>query len=838
MNRRLKVPLIALLLAIFASRLLATDSIMLGQAQLGNVFLSTETVQIPLQTTGDQVSWTVKDFFGFQTSGPVTPVPGNGQVTIAPGQGRLGFFELHVTALRNGIQVAFADTTFAVVAPSNVSTMHDSPFGVMTHFAHGWTTEIMQLLARGGIAHFRDEQYWQNVEPTPGKYTFGNFDAYMTTAATLGLNPLVVLDFANSNYDSGYSPYTAGGRAGYANYCQAVVSQYNPQIDTVEIWNEYNGSFFSNPVTNPPPDRASLYTEMLSTAYTAIKAVRPGVRVVGGACVPVPLPWFQSLFALGAQNYMDVLDVHPYRSIPEGVESDIAALQALSATYNNGQPKPIWATECGAPDTVNPGRQDMARYLVRLMTLMRSAGVERAYWYLAYDYDGYATGLVRSPTDPLGPYVPSSAFPAYANLIQQLYRTTYVGRDNTDARTRMHLFRRGTSDVRVVWSSAGTAQLVLTTNTPLTRIDIMGVSTVLQPTNGAIALTADATPFYLIGPISSVREFGRDAIVADSVRDFSNIQGSTNGTWSYGNAVIFTNSPYNPASVTPLTFTSTSYGFEYSMGFPFGKLDANGGHPGLRQGYGPPDLPVWLVRRWLSDVVGTVHFHGTIVRAAATGGAFGGDGTGAKILVDGNEVYSALLGSPAGGTTVSFDFYAPIQVGAKVDFAITPGPGNELNSDYVDFRAQISVPPSAPTTFAAWQQQHFTAAEFINPAISADVATPAGDGVQNLLKYSANLGPKASGLGAVPTVGMQTVGSDRYLTLSYRKATAPTDLAFTTQLNDASLSPGTWTTGGVQLGSPVLNGDGTQTFTIRDEVPFSLSPLVKGRFMRLRVGPP
>ena len=465
----------------------------------------------------------------------------------------------------------------------------------------------MQLLARGGIAQFRDEQYWQAVEPARGTYTFpSGYQDYMATAASVGLNPLMELDFANANYDGSTdgkanSPYTADGRTGYSNYGKALLARYGAQIGAVEIWNEYNGSWCVGPATN---DRPTYYTQMLRDAYTAIKAVRPEVKVVGGACVPVPLPWFQKLFEQGAQDYLDVLDAHPYRSIPEGVEVDIAALRTLSASFNHGNgPKPIWATECGAPDTVNPGRQDMARYLVRLMTLMRSAGVERIYWYLAYDYDGYSTGLLRSPNDPLGRYAPSSAFAAYVNLIRQLYGATYIARDATEDRTRMYLFRRGTADVRVVWSSVDTAQLVLTTNSPLTRIDIMGESTILQPVNGAIAVTANTTPFYLIGSISSVRDLGRDTIVADTSRDFSDTQGTNNGTWSYLEGFSVTGSPYDPNALTPLDYASTLYGYEYQshIGYSFEKIDANGGHPSARFGYAVV-YPIWTVRRWLSSV--------------------------------------------------------------------------------------------------------------------------------------------------------------------------------------------------------------------------------------------
>lgn len=831
MKQKFRLLLAVLMLCVSLVRALAADSLLLLQARMGNIFLSTETVEIPVQTTGDSVSWTVKDFFGFQVAAATTPVPGSGQAIIAPNLGRLGYFELHVTARRNGSQVAGAYTTFAVVLPSNVGLMHDSPFGVMTHFAHGWTMDIMQILARGGIAQFRDEQYWHVVEPTrtsPATYTFANYQGFMAAAAGLGLNPLTVLDFANSNYDGGNSPYTEEGRTRYANYATALLARYGSLIDTVAIWNEYNGSFSTGPaITN----RAFYYTEMLKKAYTAIKTLRPDVRVVGGACVPVPLPWFQDLFSKGAHDYLDIIDVHPYRSIPEGVELDIAALQALSASYNQGNgPKPIWATECGAPDTVNPGRQDMARYLVKLMTLMRSAGVERMFWYLSYDYDGYSTGLVRSPTDALGPYVPSAAFPAYSNLIQQLYGASYVGRDVTDARTRMYLFRRGASDVRVVWASTGMAQLVLSAGTPLTRIDIMGRSTVLQPTNGSIALTADTTPFYLIGTISGVREFGRDAIVADTFRDFSGIQGSTNGTWSYLNGFIATGSTYDPDALTPMVYTSTAYGFGYESFYSYAKIDGNGGHPSGRFGYADV-YPVWTVRRWRSNVTATAQITGTIVRSSPYG-----DGTGAQIYVDGNLVYSTIIGGAVVGVTINFSFAAPIQVGSKVDFVLTPGPGIDVNYDYVDFRAQISVPPASPTSFAAWQQQNFTASESIDPSISDETAAPAGDGVPNLLKYSANLRAMASGLGAVPTFGLRSIGNDRYLTLSYRTASAPTDLIFSTELNGGDLSPGSWIPGGVLIGQPVSNGDGTQTITIRDEVP--MSPTRMLRFMRLRVSRP
>jgi len=87
---------------------------------------------------------------------------------------------------------------------------------------------------------------------------------------------------------------------------------------------------------------------------------------------------------------------------------------------------------------------------------------------------------------------------------------------------------------------------------------------------------------------------------------------------------------------------------------------------------------------------------------------------------------------------------------------------------------------------------------------------------------------------ALPLSGVQTVGSDQYLFVSYRLSPAVTDLTLTPQVNTGDLL--TWAAGGVPLGSPVQNSDGTQTFTFRDTVP--ITGATPRRFMRLQVQGP
>lgn len=810
-----------------AAQAQAGDSLTLSQAKLGNIFLTTETVQIPVAATADSVEWTVTDFSGRITRGTPTAVDANGHATVRPGNGRLGYFALHLDAKRGGTVVAQADTTYAVLAPVDTAAMSDSPFGVMTHFAQGWNTDLLPLVARAGLHHIRDEQYWQDVEATRGTYRFGDgYRAYMDAVAANGLEPLVELTFGNPLYDhdpaqpaNAWSPCTDDGRTGYANYSAAVLRQYGAQINTVEVWNEYNGGFCSGPAAG---DRAAYYTRMLRTTYTAVKAQNPTVRVLGGAAVLAPAPWFEDLFAAGALPFMDAAVIHPYYNVPEDVEKPVQAIQAAMARYNDGHgPKSIWATETSLADNVNPGRQDMARNLVRSLAVMRANGVERIYWYLMRDYNGINTGLLRADNDALGRYVPTAAYPAYANLVRQLYRAAIVRRDTTDQRTRCYLFDKDGSELRVLWSTAPPSRLLLRTNGPLTVVDLMGNATTLQPQGGVINLTINNDPLYLLGHLDRVQEVGRDLLLADSAGDFNGVQGTAPGAWRYG-YYMATAPAYAKDEFQNMSWTHTQYNDCWQCPYAYALHSDTVSSPSY-----DGSVPVWAVRRWTSNAAGTAHLTGTANHATD-----GGDGTGVKIFVDGREVFSATVGAPGGTTGAAFDLRVLIAVGSTVDFVTTPGPGTNIDFDAVDYRAQITLPtPDFPVSYHAWQTQFFTAAQLDDPGVSGDHATPLGDGTCNLLKYAYGLSPLIPATSVEPVLGIQTIGALPYLTLSFRRVLASDDLAYLVESAD-DLGASRWTADAVLADTPVDNGDSTETNTYRYTVPITSAGR---RFLRLRV---
>lgn len=297
-----------------------------------------------------------------------------------------------------------------------------------------------------GITHFRDEMLWKAIEKTPGKYVQpSQYTNYISKADAMGLHPTIELGFGNSLYDKGLTPYTDAGRNAFANYAVATLKSYGGIIDTVEIWNEYNGGdFVSGPAAT---DRTHYYTLMLKEAYTAIKKAYPDVTVVGGSTVLVPLPYLNRLFDEGALKYMDAVSVHPYRQRPEGVEKEIAGLQKLMAEH--GGIKPIYATEFGrAFDDPN----DVPGYMVKMATLMASVHVTNAYWYpLRDNWQFDKMGLFD---ENMNPYPALSAF-----QFLQKQMPDGVTPERVDVGShRVHAYELD-KDTHVVWGLGSFAKL-------------------------------------------------------------------------------------------------------------------------------------------------------------------------------------------------------------------------------------------------------------------------------------------------------------------------------------------------------------------------------------------
>ena len=94
-------------------------------------------------------------------------------------------------------------------------------------------------------------------------------------------------------------------------------------------------------------------------------------------------------------------------------------------------------------------------------------------------------------------------------------------------------------------------------------------------------------------------------------------------------------------------------------------------------------------------------------------------------------------------------------------------------------------------TYATWAATQFTAPELADPAISGPDASPAGDGLTNLLKYALGLPPKATSVS-----GITLLPTPAGWTFTYRRPALRSDLTYAVEVSP-DLSPGSWTSDGV-----------------------------------------
>lgn len=554
-------------------------------------------------------------------------------------------------------------------------------FGVMTHFAQGWSTDIVPSIARAGIGTVRDEQYWAQIEPQPGEYVYPDrYARYMQALRQADIEPLLVLSFANQHYDEGKTPFSPTGRAAFAAYGAELARRHDGQVAALEVWNEINGTFCSGPCRQ---DRAGTYAALLADTYAALKAVHPDLTVVGGAAVKVPLPWFDALIARGAMAHWDAVAVHPYGDEPENTVLDVAALQQRLRAA--GSHAPIWATEfgTGAGRADAAARRATAAYLVRMAVVLRAAGVERMYWYLLRDYQNFnGMGLLRGERDPLGRLAPTPAYVAYATLIRLLDGADSVTREPSDPRTHIYRFERGGEATYVLWAPDGPIAVSADLPAGAQLTDLVGQTQTLSAGNRTVTLDHD--PQYLRGTVQNLDATRPDALEADAHADFS--VAASDGRWQYGAYLMPPPTGTGvcaPPDAEPIDLRVRQNAWESFYGdprWPALRIGAGTQHPARSQG-----RAVWAARRYRSDVAGSVQVRGAFSRNGK------GDGAGACILVDGKPVFEALL-PPGAQQQAEFNLSVQLPAGGYLEFVVTPGRALDINNDAVAVAARVSRP--------------------------------------------------------------------------------------------------------------------------------------------------
>jgi hypothetical protein len=96
-------------------------------------------------------------------------------------------------------------------------------------------------------------------------------------------------------------------------------------------------------------------------------------------------------------------------------------------------------------------------------------------------------------------------------------------------------------------------------------------------------------------------------------------------------------------------------------------------------------------------------------------------------------------------------------------------------------------------SFSTWQRSYFTGTQIPNPSISGPTASPAGDGMSNLLKYGLGLNPM---IPAAASSGGSVVQTSGAYVFTYQRPASRADITYSVQVSTDLVK---WSTSGVTL---------------------------------------
>ena len=398
---------------------------------------------------------------------------------------------------------------------------------VATHFGQGPSygeqraDTLLDMVIDSGASGIRDGISWASIETSPGVYDFSAFtSSYMALVADSGLDvTLSILPGGNPLYDDGHTVTTAEGRAAFAAFVDALLTEF-PSIDRIVIGNEFNGlnaQFVDGPAASKSiPERAAIYTDILAEVSDLVAEKHSQVEIGGGALHSVATGYVQALIDAGAFAYMDTLDLHPYGLDPVEVGTALAQLGKVLDQLPEDQRPELVVTEFGASaDSADP--LSNAEFLAKMAAVLSAGGVSEASWYALLDEDSSGTpdmGLydtISTENDMLEGFRFVQSILLDDQPVQEL---------DLGPGIEAYDFGGGTW---LVWGS-------------LQDVDFTGTGLVFRDASGAVIAAPDQltdSPIYLQGEnVDLLTEDGPGSLIADSFYDWA-LDADPDGPWSY-----------------------------------------------------------------------------------------------------------------------------------------------------------------------------------------------------------------------------------------------------------------------------------------------------------------
>lgn len=232
---------------------------------------------------------------------------------------------------------------------------------------------------------------WLNIEPRVGVFDFSHLDRQLAIAREHHVERITLVlwgtpAWAASEVNPTDAPWLGPGSASmpvdiedWRTYVHAVATRYRGQIDSYEIGNEPNHSWFWR-------GNDAQLVKLVREAALIIRQVDPDALVVAPAPLVVrPLTRsstdvdYWSLLAGGGEGAppVDALSFHWYPASGNPADLQQVVEQLRAAANGAGLSGiPIWVTEVNYPAWAQP-----CRVIPETEAMMDSLGIERAYWY-------------------------------------------------------------------------------------------------------------------------------------------------------------------------------------------------------------------------------------------------------------------------------------------------------------------------------------------------------------------------------------------------------------------------------------------------------------------------
>jgi hypothetical protein len=372
-----------------------------------------------------------------------------------------GLYQLELSAITpDGTVLVTTSTRLAAILPRKANTTPPDDWGVCTHFGHkkGTIPRSLELVRLAGFSRIRDEVYWDSIEKKPGEFVFPeSADAYIKTASTLGLRPLLVLAYGNGKtYPSAFAggkgfPESPEARALFVRYAREMVTRYQPRVKDWELWNEPHSWGKASPET---------YTALLKEVYPEIKSIDPEATVIscggGGAGGGPGAQYITGIRDNGGLDYQDAFSIHPYmapgNNPDTGYPANNSPLPRVSIPVvwphlqnfinhnrrTNGKPLGLWVTEIGwftSPVTFANPELTQAAWFARTYLLARRHATARAVFWYDFQDDGnnpenkeHHFGLITADYQPKPSYVTAATLSA--TLGNRPWRKAHVENDD------------------------------------------------------------------------------------------------------------------------------------------------------------------------------------------------------------------------------------------------------------------------------------------------------------------------------------------------------------------------------------------------------------------------